>query len=84
MIKHQRLNLEESEKIRRYIDELKHEGYLWERIISDANCDRAEVNACIKERLDLPFTTEDVIKAKSELVKIKEQIAYYDGLLKNI
>lgn len=84
LIKHPQLSLEEREKIRRDIDELKREGYIWERVISDANCDKAEVNACVKERLDLPFTAEDARKAKLELVKIKEQIAYYEGLLNNL
>lgn len=84
LIKHPQLSLEEREKIRKDIVQLKQDGYVWEHIISDANCDRAEVNACIKEKFDLPFTAEDIKKAQAELVKIKEQIEYYEGLIDNL
>lgn len=84
LTKHPQLSLEDREMIKRDIAQLKQDGYIWERIISDSNCDQAEVNACVKERLDLPFTAEDVRRAKLELVKIKEQIAYYEGLIENL
>ena len=84
LIKHPKLSYAECDKIRHEIDKLKEEGNYCERIISDAECDRAEVRACIKDKLDLSFTDNDIENAQKEIIRIKEQIAYYEGLLNNL
>lgn len=84
LFKHPRLSSAECDKIRSEVDKLKEEGYYCERIISDAECDRAEVRACIKDKLDLSFTDNDIKNAQKEIIRIKEQIAYYEGLLNNL
>ena len=81
--KHPQLSFEECKKIQNEINMLKETAACYERIVSDAQYDRAEVRACIKEKLDQPFTDDDIIKAQAELKNINEQIAFYYGLLEN-
>ena len=83
LIKHPKLSSAECNKIRSEIGKLKEEGYYCERLISDEEYDRAEVRACIKDKLDMPFTDNDIDMAQKEIIRIKEQIAYYQGLLDN-
>lgn len=83
LTKHSKLSSSDCAQLRSEIDKLKLEGYYCECVIADAKYDRAEVRACIKDKLDLPFTDNDIENAQKELKQIKEQIAYNEGLLEN-